>query len=267
MSDTARAGPPAAPFAPLVVIPVYDHEHAIGAVVRGVLASGLPCLLVDDGSHPACAQALDALAAGYPAQVTLLRLPVNQGKGGAMLAGFAEAARRGHSHVLQIDADGQHDPTDIPRFVALSRQHPDAVICGIPAYDDSVPKARLYGRYATHIWVWINTLSLQIRDSMCGFRLYPLAPVTALVGEETIGRRMDFDSEILVRLFWRDVPVISLATRVTYPSDGVSHFDVWRDNVRISRMHTRLFFGMLWRAPRLLWRRITGAPRAGAPRA
>jgi len=61
--------------------------------------------------------------------------------------------------------------------------------------------------------------------------------------------------------------VISLSTRVTYPSDGVSHFDVWRDNVRISRMHTRLFFGMLWRAPRLLWRRITGAPRAGAPRA
>ncbi|QHB73241.1 glycosyltransferase family 2 protein [Stenotrophomonas rhizophila] len=267
MSDTLRAGPPAAPFAPLVVIPVYDHEHAIGAVVRGVLASGLPCLLVDDGSHPACAQALDALAAGYPAQVTVLRLPANQGKGGAMLAGFAEAARRGHSHVLQIDADGQHDPTDIPRFVALSRQHPDAVICGIPAYDDSVPKARLYGRYATHIWVWINTLSLQIRDSMCGFRLYPLAPVTALVGQETIGRRMDFDSEILVRLFWRDVPVISLSTRVTYPSDGVSHFDVWRDNVRISRMHTRLFFGMLWRAPRLLWRRITGAPRAGAPRA
>ncbi|WP_447596078.1 glycosyltransferase family 2 protein [Stenotrophomonas rhizophila] len=267
MSDTARAGPPAAPFAPLVVIPVYDHEHAIGAVVRGVLASGLPCLLVDDGSHPGCAQALDALAAGYPAQVTVLRLPVNQGKGGAMLAGFAEAARRGHSHVLQIDADGQHDPTDIPRFVALSRQHPDAVICGIPTYDDSVPKARLYGRYATHIWVWINTLSLQIRDSMCGFRLYPLAPVTALVGEETIGRRMDFDSEILVRLFWRDVPVISLATRVTYPSDGVSHFDVWRDNVRISRMHTRLFFGMLWRAPRLLWRRIAGAPPAGAPRA
>ncbi|MFI8718236.1 glycosyltransferase family 2 protein [Stenotrophomonas sp. NPDC077464] len=246
----------------LVVIPVYDHEHAIGAVVQGVLASGLPCLLVDDGSHPACAAALQALASAQPDRVALLRLEVNQGKGGAMLAGFAEAARRGASHVLQIDADGQHDPGDIPRFVALALQHPHAVICGIPAYDESVPKARLYGRYATHIWVWINTLSLRIRDSMCGFRLYPLAPVTRLVGEETIGRRMDFDSEILVRLFWRDVPVISVPTKVTYPSDGVSHFDVWRDNVRISRMHTRLFFGMLRRAPRLLWRRCAGAPAA-----
>ena len=245
-----------------MVIPVYDHEHAIGAVVQGVCASGLDCLLVDDGSHPACAQVLQALAQAHPEQVTLLRLAVNQGKGGAMLAGFAEAAKRGCSHVLQIDADGQHDPADIPHFQALATQHPHAVICGIPAYDDSVPKARLYGRYATHIWVWINTLSLQIRDSMCGFRLYPLAPVTRLVGEETIGRRMDFDSEILVRLFWRDVPVISVPTRVTYPSDGVSHFDVWRDNVRISRMHARLFFGMLRRAPRLLWRRIAGAASA-----
>ena len=243
---------------PLVVIPVYDHEHAIGAVVQGVRASGLPCLLVDDGSHPACAQVLQALAQAHPDQVSLLRLAVNQGKGGAMLAGFAEAARRGHTHVLQIDADGQHDPADIPRFVSLATQHPQAVICGIPVYDDSVPKARLYGRYATHIWVWINTLSLQIRDSMCGFRLYPLAPVTGLVGEETIGRRMDFDSEILVRLFWRGVQVISLPTRVTYPSDGVSHFDVWRDNVRISRMHTRLFFGMVWRLPRLLARKARG---------
>ena len=91
---------------PLVVIPVYDHEHAIGAVVQGVRASGLSCLLVDDGSHPACAQVLQALAQAHPDQVTLLRLAVNQGKGGAMLAGFAEAARRGHTHVLQIDADG-----------------------------------------------------------------------------------------------------------------------------------------------------------------
>ncbi|WP_421567726.1 glycosyltransferase family 2 protein [Stenotrophomonas sp. PD6] len=257
-SSSATAGV----FSPLVVIPVYDHEHAIGAVVAGVLASGLPCLLVDDGSHTACALALQALATAHPGQVSLLRLDVNQGKGGAMLAGFAEAARRGYSHVLQIDADGQHDPADIPHFAALARQHPAAVICGIPRYDESVPKARLYGRYATHIWVWINTLSLQIRDSMCGFRLYPLAPVIRLVGEETIGRRMDFDSEILVRLFWRGVPVISLPTRVTYPSDGVSHFDVWRDNVRISRMHTRLFFGMLRRAPHLLWQRIGGASQA-----
>ena len=233
----------------LVVIPVYDHEHAIGAMVEGVLATGLECLLVDDGSSAGCARVLDALAAAQAPRVSLLRLPVNQGKGAAVLAGFREAARRGYSHVLQIDADGQHDPSDIPRFIALSRAHPDTIIAGAPQYDDSVPAARHYGRYFCHLWVWINTLSFAIRDSMCGFRVYPLAPVMRLIDREHIGLRMDFDIEIIIRLFWRGVPVRNLSTRVTYPSDGVSHFDVLRDNLRITRMHTRLFFGMLRRAP------------------
>ena len=249
-------------FVPLVVIPVYDHEHAIGAMVDGVLATGNTCLLVDDGSGPACAAVLDALAQRHAPRVRLLRLVVNQGKGGAVLAGFTEAARLGATHVLQIDADGQHDPRDIPRFLSLSRQLPAQVICGTPQYDASVPKGRLYGRYLTHVWVWINTLSFAIRDSMCGFRVYPLAPVLTLMEEETIGKRMDFDVEVLVRLYWRDIGVQNVPTRVTYPLDGVSHFDVWRDNVRITRMHTRLFFGMVWRLPRLLRRRLAG--RTGA---
>lgn len=238
----------------LVIIPVFDHEHAIGAMVEGVLASGLDCLLVDDGSGAACARVLDELETAHAPRLRLLRLARNQGKGGAVMAGFREAARLDVTHVLQIDADGQHDPGDIPRFAAASRQHPDAIICGVPEYDESVPKGRLYGRYLTHLWVWINTLSFAIRDSMCGFRIYPLAPVLALMAQEPIGRRMDFDVEIIVRLFWRGVAVINLPTRVTYPSDGVSHFDVWRDNVRISRMHARLFFGMLRRLPRWLLR-------------
>jgi len=241
----------------LVVIPVYDHEQAIAAVIDGVRRAGLPCLLVDDGSGPTCAAVLRQQATRDGVQV--LALARNQGKGGAMLAGFAEAARLGYSHVLQIDADGQHDTGDLPRFVQAAQAHPQAVICGIPAYDASVPKARLYGRYATHVWVWINTLSLHLRDTMCGFRVYPMAPLQRLVVEETIGRRMDFDTEIMVRLYWRGVPVEHLATRVTYPADGVSHFRLWADNVLISRMHTRLFFGMLRRAPRLLWQRLRGA--------
>ena len=249
----------AAAFRALVLIPVYDHEHAIAAMVEGVLASGETCLLVDDGSRASCAAVLDALAAAHAPRVQLLRLPHNQGKGGAVLAGFAEAARLGYTHVLQIDADGQHDPRDIPRFLAQARQSPAKIVSGVPQYDESVPKGRLYGRYLTHVWVWINTWSLAIRDSMCGFRVYPLAPVLRLIAEEPIGKRMDFDTDMIVRLFWRGVGVINLPTRVTYPSDGVSHFDVWRDNVRITRMHTRLFFGMLRRSPRLLWRRIGGA--------
>ncbi len=245
------------------VIPVYNHGEAIGAVARAVRAHGLPCILVDDGSEPGCAGVLDALVAADPDGTFLVRLPVNQGKGGAMIAGLTEAGARGYTHALQIDADGQHDTADIPRFLALSRQHPDTLICGTPLYDASVPKGRLYGRYLTHVWVWINTLSLTIRDSMCGFRVYPLPPTLALLEAVSIGRRMDFDVEVLVRLFWRGQRIHNLPTRVRYPTDGVSHFDVVRDNVRISLMHARLFFGMLIRLPMLLWRKVTPSGGAG----
>lgn len=239
-----------------VVIPVYNHGEAIGGVVASVLRHRLPCLMVDDGSEPGCAQRIRELVAAHPDKVSALRLDVNQGKGGAMLAGFREAGRLGYSHALQIDADGQHDGDDLPRFAALSAQHPQAVICGTPVYDASVPKGRLYGRYATHVWVWINTLSFAIQDSMCGFRVYPLQPTLALIDTVAIGRRMDFDVEILVRLYWRGVEVVNQPTRVHYPADGVSHFRVLRDNLMISRMHAKLFFGMLLRLPLLLWRKV-----------
>ena len=240
------------------VIPVYNHEHAIAAVLAAVLQHDLHCVLVDDGSSPACAQVLDQLAAQEPQRITLLRHTVNRGKGGAVITGLHHLAQQGYSHALQIDSDGQHDASDIARFVALAAAHPDAVISGCPQYDDSVPKVRLYLRYLTHIWVWINTLSFDIRDAMCGFRIYPLAAVTALTATHKIGMRMDFDIEILVRLHWRGLRIINLPTRVHYPSDGVSHFKVWLDNVLISRLHTVLFFGMLWRAPLLLARKLFG---------
>jgi hypothetical protein len=118
-----------------------------------------------------------------------------------------------------------------------------------------VPKGRLYGRYLTHIWVWINSLSLSIPDSMCGFRVYPLAPTLELIDSVAIGRRMDFDSEILVRLSWLNQPMQWLPIRVRYPADGLSHFRLLHDNALISLMHAKLFFGMLLRAPLILWRR------------
>jgi glycosyltransferase involved in cell wall biosynthesis len=245
----------------VAVIPVYNHPATIGGVATAVLAHGLRCVLVDDGSEPGCAGVLDELARARGDALTLVRLGHNQGKGAAVIAGLREARRQGFSHALQIDADGQHDSADIPRLLELARAHRHAVVCARPVYDASVPKARLYGRYATHVWVWINTLSLQIRDAMCGFRVYPVDTVLALVDAAPVGRRMDFDVEVLVRLHWRGVPIVQLPTRVHYPRGGVSHFRIWRDNALISRMHARLFVGMLWRSPLLLWRRLARGPR------
>ncbi|EKE76659.1 glycosyltransferase family 2 protein [Gallaecimonas xiamenensis] len=241
-------------FKPCLVVPVYNHGPAAERTVPALLDSGLPLILVDDGSAPDHAQILDRLAAANGA-ITLVRHSQNQGKGGAVISGLKAAKEAGFSHALQVDADGQHALEDIPRFLAEAQAAPTSLIAGQPLYDGSVPKGRLYGRYLTHVWVWIETLGFHIKDSMCGFRVYPLAATVALLDKVQLGRRMDFDIEVMVRLDWAGVPIKQLKTRVIYPEDGASHFQAWRDNWLISKMHTRLVLGMLWRLPKLLGRK------------
>lgn len=245
-------------FRPAILIPVYNHEAAIEVTLKEVLEHGCPVLLVDDGSDEKCRDVLIELSNKYSDRVTLLRLDHNSGKGAAVRAGLKNLLAEGHSHAVQIDADGQHDLTDLPAFFAASKKHPESLVTGYPKYDKSIPKLRYYSRYLTHVWVWINTLSFEIRDTMCGFRVYPLVAVVKMLGQESCGDRMSFDTEILVRWFWRDGEIINLPTAVGYPIDGVSHFDVWQDNLQITLMHTRLFFGMLRRSPNLIWRKLNG---------
>lgn len=242
-------------FEPCALIPVYNHEQVLAKTVTDIRALGLPVVMVDDGSREQCKQVMRALAAG-DSQVQLIERAANGGKGAAVKTGLLAAAVMGFSHALQIDADGQHNAADIPRFLAAAAEQPGRLIAGCPEYDASVPKGRLYGRYLTHVWVWINTWSLAIRDSMCGFRVYPLARSKALIEAEPMGERMDFDPEFMVRWHWRHWPLLQLSTRVIYPENGVSHFLAWRDNKLISWMHTRLFFGMLWRLPRILLNKL-----------
>lgn len=243
-----------------LVIPFYNHAGSIAQVVRELQPLELRCYLVNDGSSADCEPVLNELAASNAGWLRVINYQPNQGKGMAVMTGLEAAYRDGYTHALQIDADGQHRVSDVQVLLKLSQQNPRAMITGYAVYDASVPKSRLYGRYATHIWVWINTLSLQIRDSMCGLRAYPLAPTMAVLHQARrawllrIGKRMSFDIEILVHLYWRGVRIINVPVPVTYPLDGVSHFKVLRDNVQISAAHTRMFFGMLLHAPWLLAR-------------
>lgn len=237
-----------------IIIPVYNHEQALPSVVAAVKPFGLRCFLIDDGSSAACRQVLADCVRGESGWLKLLTRPENGGKGAAVLDGFQAALAEGYTHALQIDADGQHQIDDITRFLQLSRQNPEALIAGRPIFGRDAPKSRQYGRQFTNLWVWINTVSFAIGDAMCGFRLYPLAAVDRLCRTVAIGRRMDFDIDIVVRLYWQGVRIINVPTRVSYPLDGVSHFRMGRDNLMISKIHARLFFGMLARLPRLLLR-------------
>nr|WP_300314507.1 glycosyltransferase family 2 protein [Halomonas sp.] len=236
---------------PCALIPVYDHPETIAAVCDRLSALDLPVILVDDGCSAPCRHELERLAAqGHH----LVRHASNRGKGAAVRSGLTEAQRLGYTHALQVDADGQHHADDLPAFIESMAHAPQTLLAGYACYDESVPKVRHYGRYATHVWVWINTLSCHIRDTMCGVRLYPVAQVNALLAQHPCGERMTFDTEVLVRWYWSGGNIENLPVRVHYPEDGISHYHVWRDNLQISRMHARLFFAMLPRLPRLLKR-------------
>ena len=239
------------------LVPVYNQPERVADVVAGLREQGMDCLLVDDGSEPETARVLEGIARDH-AGVRLLRSAINRGKGMAVTRGMRQARADGFTHVLQVDADGQHDLADVPRMLELARAEPAALISGRPCYDETVPAGRVFARYITHVWVWIETLSLSIQDSMCGYRIYPVADSLAVIDEEGVGARMDFDTEIMVRLYWRGVQVRFLPTNVRYDTGSRSTFRLFRDNVRISLMHTRLFFGMLPRLPRLLFRRDSG---------
>ncbi|MDU6431746.1 MAG: glycosyltransferase [Pantoea sp.] len=249
-------------FSPCVVIPCYNHGATMASVLARLAPFKLPIIIVDDGSDAATQQQLAQL---HTDQLDILRLPANQGKGAAVIFGLRAARQQGYTHALQLDADGQHAIEDVPLMLAEARRYPEQLISGRPRYDDSVPKARLYGRYVTHFWVWVETLSFSIKDSMCGFRVYPLVPALALCDRRSVGQRMDFDTEIMVRLYWQGTPSRFIATRVVYPEAGLSHFDALRDNLRISWMHTRLFFGMLPRIPKLVAMRRQQRHWSGEP--
>jgi hypothetical protein len=169
------------------------------------------------------------------------------------------ARDRGFSHALQLDADGQHDASDAPRLLAAARQRPQALILGDPRFDASAPASRRWGRWISRIWVWIETGSLEVADPLCGFRCVPLEPMQRLLEATPCGDHMDFDTETVVRLCWSGVPVENVPVRIRYFEGGISHFHMVRDNLRMTRLHTRLVLELLARRVRP---RARGASRA-----
>jgi polyprenyl-phospho-N-acetylgalactosaminyl synthase len=248
-------------FRPCAVIPTYDNPATVRAVVEKVRAHLPEIVVVDDGSGPAGRSACDALAGSGLARVE--HRAHNGGKGAAVKTGFAAAQRLGATHVLQVDADGQHDLGDIPRFLAEARAHPDALILGRPVFDATQPRSRAFARQLSIFWVSVETGSRAIADPQCGFRVYPLG---AAIAAGARGDHMEFDLELPVRMVWAGIEVRNLPTRVRYLSadeGGVSHFHVVRDTARISWLHIRLasIAGVRALARRLGARRFPSAVR------
>jgi len=237
------------------LIPVYRHGKTACPLAERLAASALPVIMVDDGNDAETKALLAECAAKTPG-VSLVSLEKNSGKGGAVIGGFKKAAELGLTHVLQIDADGQHDEGKIPFFLEESAKQPGMIICGYPEFDETAPRSRVTGRKISNFWAAVVTLSTDLKDVLCGFRVYPVDASLRVTRCFCLDKRMGFDAEILARLYWNKVFPAFHPIKVSYPPDGVSNFRMVRDNLRISWMFSRLFFGMLLRSPLLIARKI-----------
>ncbi len=245
-----------AAFRPCALVPTYDNPATIEAVVRAARAHVADVVVVDDGSGPAGREAVARL--GRDGLAHIRHRDENGGKGAAVKTGFHFARALGFTHAIQIDADGQHDIARVPAFLDAARAAPDTLVLGYPEYDADAPRGRRFARKITKFWVDVETWSKRIQDPMIGFRVYPLAAVDVA---DRCGDRMDFDIEVAVRLAWARVPIVNLPIAVRYltaAEGGVSHFRMFRDNVRISWLHTRLTTIAVFRGLANLVRRMFG---------
>lgn len=242
-------------FRPCVLIPTYNNPKTIRAVVEQARAHVPDVLIVDDGSDEP-ARAVCAQLAGENLAI-VRRHEKNAGKGAAVKTGFRLAQELGFTHAVQVDGDAQHDLSRVPAFLELARKNPEALILGRPVYDDTLHKGRYAARLVTRFWNYIEVLGPTIGDSMCGFRVYP---IRAALDAKPRGDRMDFDIEIPVRMVWNGVKVINADVPVRYltPEEGgISHYQTFRDTVRISWTHTKLVVEgivrvLMWPARRLM---------------
>jgi glycosyltransferase involved in cell wall biosynthesis len=236
---------------PCLAIPIYDHGDTITSVVESLSPLGLPCIVVDDGSHEETRRALAELADRFD-WVTVVHHETNRGRGAALRTAYRTAGRQGFTHVVQLDADGQHDARDVPRFLEAAADQPDALVLGQPIFDDSAPFHRLHGRKLSQGIVWLETWSRSARDPLCGFRCIPLAPTLPLLERTNTGDRMEFDPELIIRLMRAGTPVVNVPTRVQYREGGISHFRMGEDNLRIAWVYVRLAVESLWHRPRVV---------------
>jgi glycosyltransferase involved in cell wall biosynthesis len=233
------------------IIPVYNNARTIADMVqrcRGVKGSDL--LVIADGSTDNS----DIKARNAGAKV--IKLPKNMGKGWAIRHGLEQARISGHTHAIVLDADGQHFPEDIPKFIDAARKAPNRIWVGVrDMHPDDVPKSSLRGRAISNFWATLNGWQ-RCRDTQCGFRTYPIEKTLALGCREN---GFQFEMEVLVRASWRGLRLGHIKIDVHYPQKElrISHFDKKRDNLKFTWLSFTMFLGMLVRIPLLAIRGIS----------
>jgi len=228
-----------------IIIPTYNNEHALKEVIEGVLQYSRDVIVVNDGSTD---QTLSILSR-FP-QIQSIHIPVNTGKGWALRQGFRAAIDRGYRYAITIDSDGQHFPEDLPRFLDMIGQHPDSMILGArDMTQEAVPPTSSFGHKFSIFWFKVET-GITVLDVQTGFRLYPLNKIKDIGW--VVSKKYEYEVEILVRLAWLGVNVLSVPVKIYYaPKESrVSHFRKVRDFTRVSIANSILvFMALLWVRP------------------
>ncbi len=235
----------------VVAIPVYNHGKTLRDVVVRTLGVCPDVIVVDDGSTDGG----PATLAGLP--VTLVRHAGNRGKGAAIMTAALEARAAGATHIVTIDADGQHDPADISRFIPVMTADPEAIIVGVRAFDPATtPLLSRFGRGFSNFWFRVQT-GRAGRDCQSGFRGYPLSVLQWLKLREN---HYDFEVEVLVRAAWAGIDVKEVDISVYYPppSERISHFGLFMDNMRLTLLNTRLTVRSIIPFPHRKFRPVKG---------
>ena len=221
----------------LVALPTFNNAATLASVIAGVRLHARNVLVVDDGSTDSTSAILAATTG-----IAVQTLAVNRGKGAALMTAMQHARANGYATVVTIDSDGQHAPADLPAIMRAAAQNPDTIIIGDRQLDIvsdiNIPKSSKFGRAFSDFWVRLET-GLAVRDTQSGFRAYP---VQRLPLRDLKKSRYDFEIEILVRSMWDGIRTKSVPIGIYYPkaSERVSHFDPWRDNLRLTWLHTCL---------------------------
>ena len=248
-------------FRPLVVLPSFNSGSQLARTLREARAECSEVWVVVDGSTDGSDREAEALGLSG---VRFLRLIKNSGKGGAILEALREASRDGFTHLLAMDADGQHPAGRIRQFLDVAKKHPEVFLCGVPVFGPDAPPERVKGRVVGNSFARLETLGRGPQDSLFGFRLYPVELALAVMEQTRWGRRFDFDTVLAVRLSWAGLPCINIPVPVTYPpraEGGVTHFRYLRDNLLLVAAHARLLLEWPLRLPGLLRRRFQAGLR------
>ena len=244
------------------VIPVYNNSATVKVVALACQRMVENVLVVDDGSTDAD---LSGLFQGTG--IFVLRHPCNLGKGRAILSAFEHVSSKGGRFMITLDADGQHYPQDLEKFLPLLDE--SVLVVGCRDFScENVPAKSRFGRRFSNLWFKLET-GRDCTDTQSGFRVYPVKYLSCL---RLAGRRYDFETEVLTRGVWAGLTIKEVPIKVWYPpaGQGRSSFRPIADNLRISLMHCGLVLRSLapWPhkrlipAPKTAWAEFCSNPRA-----